>query len=262
MSFGQNLVFSNANLKSYLLTENSVDLDGDEIGDTIIDTNKDNEIQLSEALAVYNLVISTSNWTITSIQDISQFNSLKRLTINGGLLEISNLGLDSLEFIRVNDINDMTNVDLSDMPNLKSIILESLYRLKNLNLQNGTYASDYFSLFYTDIEYACVDSMAAEYNYVAQFMKNDGIPKINCSLGINSTITEQTFIYPNPIIDEIFIKTNLNDFEVNIYDFNGKIVFSQSNVYRISMYNFNAGMYFLSINEKNKQIHSKIIMKE
>ena len=58
VGFTQNLVFTNANLKTYLLTENSVDLNGDGLADAMIDLNNDNEIQLSEALLVEHLVIS------------------------------------------------------------------------------------------------------------------------------------------------------------------------------------------------------------
>ena len=97
--FSQNLTFSNNSLKTYLLTENSVDIDGDEFPDTIIDLNGDNEIQLSEALLVQNLVISPVSGTIImSIQDLYQFSNLKRLTIPGdfGLTEVSNLNLNSL----------------------------------------------------------------------------------------------------------------------------------------------------------------------
>lgn len=263
-SFGQNLIFTNANLKSYLLTEYCVDLNGDEIADTLIDVNKDNEIQLSEALSIYNLVISPIQAdTISELADLSQFTNLKRLSVFGGnyvLENVSNLNLDSLVFIRISDISDMTLVDLSDLENLKTVLLESLYRLKQLNIQNGSYASDNFSLFYTDIEHACVDSIAAEYTYVAQHIVSGGSISINCALAISEPNSKQVVIYPNPTTGLIRIKEKFEF--VKLYDLSGRLIrkwdYNQE-VLDISM--IERGSYVLVIEGSNQGTRVKKIVK-
>ncbi|MBL4703886.1 MAG: hypothetical protein JKY54_05155, partial [Flavobacteriales bacterium] len=209
--YSQNLTFTNQNLKSHLINENCVDLNGDEFGDTTIDLNNDGEIQSSEADLVLNLVIGGPDSTISSVLDLHQFTNLKRLTIWGGigLTGISNLNLDSLQHIRISDHNSITDIDLSDLPNLNSIFIEGLNGLINLNLQNGSHADAAFSLFYTYFNIGCVDSIMEEYTLVAPHILGGGIPSINCATSIKEHPEENTIIYPNPSTGEITIETNL-----------------------------------------------------
>ena len=261
--FSQNLIFSNPNLKTYLLTENSVDLDGDEFADTLIDLNNDNEIQLSEALLVENLVLSPDNGTnISSIQDIHQFSNLKRLTLHGdfGLTEISNLDLESLQHIRVLNHSSITDIDLSDLPNLTSIYIEGLTGVQNLNLQNGSYATEAFSLFYTYVQYACVDSIAEEYNKVAEHVVNGGSISTNCSLGITERKSEILEIYPNPS-DGIF---NISQkFEsAELYDIRGKLVKEwEYSLDKIDVSFLDDGVYLLKLKLHDQSIIEKKIIK-
>lgn len=263
LSNAQNLSFSNASLKSYLLTENSIDLNDDEFADTTIDLNGDNEIQLSEALLVENLVIGLNRETfnITSIQDIHQFSNLKKLTLWGdfGLTEISNLSLNSLQHIRVSDHNSIIDIDLSDLPNLKSIYLEGLTGLQNLNLQNGSYASDAFSLFYTYVEYACVDSISLEYNTVAQHLIAGGSISMKCAVGIaeNDSALE---VYPNPSSNILNFSQEFESAE--IYDLSGKLIKLWSVPKdKISISHLDSGLYLLRIKLKNKTIIERKFIK-
>jgi hypothetical protein len=263
LAISQNLTFSNANLKTYLLSENSVDVNGDEIADTLIDTNNDNEIQLSKALLIQNLIISpNANSIINSIQDISQFSNLKRLTVPGdfGLIEISNLSLDSLEFIRVSDHNSIINIDLSDLPNLSSIFLEGLNGVQNLNLQNGSYASDAFSLFYTYVQYACVDSISDEYTLVSQHLINGGSINTNCSLGITDSEFKKIKIYPNPSTDKIIINRVIES--VVLYNLNGQVIKEWTlPTNEIDISDLTQGIYILKIKNDNFILEQKIIKK-
>ncbi len=252
--FGQNLVFTNQNLKTYLLNEYCVDSNGDDNGDTTLNLNNDNEIQFTEANSIQSLIIGSPESAIISLYDLHQFTNLKRLTIWGdfGLVEISNLNLDSLQHIRISDHNSITDIDLSDLPNLNSIFIEGLSGLNSLNIQNGSYATNNFSLFYTYFNYACVDSIAAEYNSVAQHIITGGTPDIICTLGINEQQKEQVLIYPNPSIDEIRIETDLIISKINIYNMSGKLVyegFESNNI--INIKDFKAGGYLLIIETKN-----------
>ena len=261
--FSQNLIFSNSNLKTYLLTENSVDLNGDEFADTIIDLNNDNEIQLSEALLVENLIISPNNGNVTSIQDIHQFTNLKRLTITGdfGLTDISNLALDSLQHIRVSDHFSITNIDLSDLPNLTSIYIEGLTGVQHLNLQNGSYATDAFSLFYTYVQSACVDSIADEYNVVAQHLVNGGSISTNCSLGITESHSAILEIYPNPSDGVLNISQNFESAE--LYDISGNLVKEwEYSLNKIDVSFLDDGVYLLKLKLHDQSIIEKKIIKK
>ncbi len=263
--FSQNLIFSNSNLKTYLLTENSVDLNGDEIADALIDLNNDNEIQLSEALIVENLVLSPNNGTvhITSIQDIQQFSNLKKITLWGdfGLTDISNLGLDSLHHIRVSDHFSITDIDLSDLPNLNSIYLEGLAGVQNLNLQNGSYATDAFSLFYTYVQYACVDSIADEYNMVAQHLVPGGSISTDCSLGITENYSAILEVYPNPS-NKVFIFSQKSE-SAELYDISGNLIKEwEYSLNEIDVSFLDNGVYLLKLELHDQSIIWKKIIKK
>ena len=263
IAISQNLTFSNTNLKTYLLSTNSVDTNGDEIADALIDTNNDNEIQLSEALLIENLVISPNpGLTITNIQDIYQFKNLKRLTIPGdfGLTEISNLELDSLNFIRVSDHNSIINIDLSDLPNLSSIIIEGLNGVQSLNLQNGTYASSYFSLFYTYVDYACVDSIYTEYNYVSQHLTDSGYISLDCTLEIVNNGLSETNIYPNPTTGKVLLSSVAEN--IRLLDLHGRILREWNfRTNEIDIFDLIEGMYILEIDIGSIITRRKIIRK-
>jgi hypothetical protein len=264
-SFGQDLIFVDQSLKNYLFSTASNDLDGDEIADAFIDINGDNEIQLVEALAIENLIIGPAmGIMITSIEDISQFINLKRLSVLGsfGLINISNLSLGSLEHIRISDHNSITEIDLSDLPSLNSIFIEGLNGLNSLNLQNGSHATQNFSLFYTYFNSACVDSIAAEYNQVALHLLNDEIPSINCALGIRKQEVSSFQIYPNPIENEVSIQTKLTLHRYEIYNLQGMKMQSgllQNN--KIDLSNIMNGTYILAIEAQNGERYNHKIVK-
>lgn len=259
----QNLTFSNVNLKTYLLTQNSVDINGDEIPDTIIDINNDNEIQLSEALIVENLVISpSSSIIISSIEDLNQFSNLERLTIPGdfGLIEISNLNLTNLNFIRISDHNSINIIDLSDLPNLTSIILEGLVGVQELNIKNGSYASEAFSMFYTYVQSACVDNIPEEINFVSQHITNGGTISTDCSLGITDSKLETLKFFPNPTTDNINFNKNIDS--VILYNINGEIIKKWSYpIKKIDISDVMTGIYILKIKNDDTIITERIIKK-
>lgn len=264
-SYGQNLIFTNQNLKTFLLNENCVDTNGDEFGDSTLDLNNDNEIQITEANNVENLVISI-NYIISSIYDLHQFTNLKRLTVYGGigLIEISNLNLDSLLHIRISDHNSITSINLFDLPNLNSIIIEGLTGLNSLNIQNGSYADEYFSLFYTYFNSACVDSITAEYNLVAQHILNGEIPVTNCSLDINKQLKiVPIIVYPNPAMSEIRVITDLKISKTIIYNIIGEIVYESYLPSKIlNIESLNKGVYVLILETINGEKHKQKIIKK
>ncbi|MXN93019.1 T9SS type A sorting domain-containing protein [Flavobacterium sp. Sd200] len=132
------------NFKNYLLSDQ-----------LSIDTNNDGEIQVSEALEVTSLNVSTSPaTTLTSLQGIESFNNLRTLhlsimnNISVDLTGLSNL--TSLDLIgRITSINltgltslsriailrdPISSLDLSDSPNLNEVSLQYLNVLTSLEL--------------------------------------------------------------------------------------------------------------------------------
>ncbi|MBR9861612.1 T9SS type A sorting domain-containing protein [bacterium] len=250
----QILNFSNQALEQYLLNEKAVDITGNGFGDSAIDVNNDGKIQLEEALNVTSLVIYPSEtYKISEVYELHQFSNLDSLKIGGGgfkLEDVSNLALDSLSYIRVTDISDMDKVDLSDLPALESIYLEGLTHLKYLNLKNGSMAK-YFSLFYTDITFACVDSIAMEYEVVEDHLSPEGRISLDCTLGITEEETIDFKVYPNPVTEQLFIECDVNNFIVILRDMQGRVLIEANNKKRLDLSDLNSGLYQVSIHSGN-----------
>ncbi len=200
----QDILFSDASLKSFLINESCVDIDNDNNPDMDADINNDGEIQLSEAENVTNLIfhIFDNNYSVESIQDLSNFSNLEKLTIIyfNDLENIFPLALDNLRDLSIGSCLNLKHIDLSDMHQLVNLKIEDIDSLDYLNLQNNNFPSGIFSLFYTEnIQYACVDDINKEYDEVSYHMAQDVLPSINCKLGITEIDLEnQIKIFPNP----------------------------------------------------------------
>jgi len=81
--YSQNLDFSDLNLKQFLISENTIDINNDGYPDVNADTNGDGEIQLSEALSITNLTFNTfpDTYHVVSAEDLSLFINLQELAI-------------------------------------------------------------------------------------------------------------------------------------------------------------------------------------
>ena len=149
---------------------------------------------------------------------------------------------------------------MSDLPNLTSIYLEGLNGVLNLNLQNGSYATDAFSLFYTYVQFACVDSIAAEYNTVAAHLVNGGSISTNCALGITENYASALEVYPNPSNGVLIFSQEFES--VELYDLSGKLIelwdLPQD---KIDISLLNNGLYVLRIRLKNQAIIERKLIK-
>ncbi|MCB0638699.1 MAG: T9SS type A sorting domain-containing protein [Lewinella sp.] len=214
-AISQPIHFNDAELKRYLTTEGCALTNTS--GSTYVspDLNNDGEIQLSEANEVVALHITDlipSNYFIRSIADLDHFSGLQDLTL---------ISLDSLEGIFQPSLNDLhslflesckhaRHIDISNLTNLTiSLRLEGIDTIDYLNIQNG-HVANFFSLFYSEhIHYACVDSIAAEYEEVAWRMIS-GLPQTtNCST-TPTTTDRRDFnlirVFPNPATDGLWVE--------------------------------------------------------
>ena len=102
IGFGQNVYIPDANFKAYL------------VGNSAINTNGDNEIQVSEA-AAFNDTIDCDNKNISDLTGIESFTLLNALSCNN---------------------NNLTNLDLSN--NIELILLYCAYnQISSINVSNN-----------------------------------------------------------------------------------------------------------------------------
>jgi len=70
-------------------------------------------------------------------------------------------------------------------------------------------------------------------------------------------------IYPNPAKDKVFVKSNDNIENINIYDASGRLCFKSSNCnqqFKIDVSVFSKGIYAIQIINSKKSIISKLII--
>ncbi|MGH1388254.1 DUF7619 domain-containing protein [Kordia sp.] len=134
----QTVNIPDANFKSRLLTGNIVDTNGDGILDSDIDYNNDNEIQVSEAETVTNLIVS--EFFINNLIGIEAFVNVEILDCSGnnlnGVLDLSSLS--NLKKLYCDD-NEITSLNVSgsldlDELNCKENQITSLDVTANQNL--------------------------------------------------------------------------------------------------------------------------------
>lgn len=256
-TLAQNVVFSDLELKNFLLYGNSVDSDSNNLADLNINSNNDNEIQYSELEAFDAFIIGgfSNGYAIKSIQDLSGFNHIKKLSIlhNDSLIQIIDLNLDSLDALLIGSCFNLKHIDLSDLSALTYLRIEDIYGIDYLNIKNGSFASRTFSLFYSDnIQYACVDSIAVEYNQVQQHMAIGKTPNINCITTTTPISTNLSFIdtYPNPCSSNLYLtNTQTSTIKMLIYSVDGKMYipkFSEKNQ-TLNISELPTGIYTLQV---------------
>ncbi len=139
----QIISFSDANFKANLLAANSGnEFAKNNFGNSIVvDTNGNGEIEVSEALNVYELYfwspfLSTTN-DIVNLDGIKSFQNLKKLNCFGNsIVNLDLQGLNNLEFINASQ-NKITGVNFSGLTSLKEIEVNS-NQLTLINLDNLT----------------------------------------------------------------------------------------------------------------------------
>ncbi|MFN5416431.1 MAG: T9SS type A sorting domain-containing protein [Flavobacteriia bacterium] len=123
LGYSQNVNIPDVNLKAYL------------VGNSLINTNLDSEIQVSEANA-YNGRINFSSYGVSDVTGLEAFTSLSAL--NCSYNSITNLDLSLLTSLVVLECNNnsLTTLDLSLLPNLDTVACQN-NALTTLNLANG-----------------------------------------------------------------------------------------------------------------------------
>lgn len=175
MGYSQTISFTDPEFKAKLLLANgplnniAKDLAGNP---ATIDTNGDNEIQVSEALQIsYLSVVSTA---ITNFQGIEFFTNLTEFqSIQSQISQIdltSNVNLTSLTLRN----NNLSSIDLTTLSNL--ILLDvSDSQISNLNLDNLTQLQQLYiyNLPITNIDFSNLTSLIVLYCYGSNLVEID-----------------------------------------------------------------------------------------
>jgi hypothetical protein len=120
-----------AEFKAYLLTVQGKNSTGQTI---LINANQDNEIQVSEALAVWELVISIDE--VNSISGIEAFTNLRDLkVVDLDIPQVDFTSLINLEKLNLWDTH-INNIQINGLTNLKDLRLEdNIYMYGTINTQ-------------------------------------------------------------------------------------------------------------------------------
>lgn len=267
ISTSQDINFADLNLKNYLLTKNCIDTNNDGVFNSTADFNEDGEIQISEALDIERLSIFDfqSENPINSIIDLNQFLNLKRLD----LLQITaiqffeNMQFVNLEYLWIGSCYNLKRVDISNLPNITYLKIEDQFGLEYLNLQNGTFPTELFSLFYTEhILEACIDDIAQEYEEVAWRMTEGNLPTVNCTLVVedNEVGFYHINVYPNPVGNVLIFNSNVTIRQLKIVDYLGRTVLNIEKLdFLIDISSLKSGIYLISFYAENKIYTKKII---
>ncbi|MBK8819864.1 MAG: T9SS type A sorting domain-containing protein [Saprospiraceae bacterium] len=117
--FGQIINFSDPKFKNALVNTNSIDTDGDGLGDVDADVNNDGEIDLIEALNIKSIILR--NQDISNVNEINLFQNLEFIdcTFNN----ISNLQISELIKLKILfcSENQLTSLDLHNLDKLERI---------------------------------------------------------------------------------------------------------------------------------------------
>ena len=220
----QIITFSDANFKAKLLGANiSNECAKSSFGTSIVvDTNGNGEIEVSEALNVYELdlwspFLSTAN-DIVNLDGIQSFQNLKKLNCFGNsIINLDLQGLNNLEFLQASE-NNISVINFSGLTSLKEIELNS-NQLTSINTDNLTsltklfiYSNQLKSLTFNNnsaLEKVwCSDNLITSLD----FSTTPNLKYIYCYDNLLTSINLGTI---NSIIEFICYNNNLTNLNIN-----------------------------------------------
>lgn len=216
--------------------------------------------------------------------NIDGLTNLKIINLNNTLLQSIDFSQNTLlEEIEIGNIPDMgsfstiSNIDLSNNPNVNVLYCNGLYTLSRINLNNGNNHNNPDMVIGLNIdvgnvfEPVCiqVDNIYAAQNNLAPYNTWTVIGNYfysdNCVLSVEKFVKENLKVYPNPTSDYVSITQSNQDLEVKsvlILDITGKYLTTiNSNFENISMKNYASGTYLFVIHTNKGSISNKIIVK-
>lgn len=232
----QNVTIPDVNFKTYL------------IGQNLINTNGDTEIQVSEASA-FTGTINCSSKNISDLTGIEAFGSITRLYCYFNSLNSLDLSNNtSLTHIRCHS-NVLTSLDLTNNTSLEAIRCYS-NSLTSLNIANGNNSNITYFDIRSNPNLTCITVDNVSYsNTNWTSIDQQSSFNTNCPgfVGVNETTVSELKLYPNPVQNELFIEVKKG--KIEIIDFSGKIVKTITNpsTKSINVFDLYEGIYILKL---------------
>lgn len=263
-----------------------------------IDTNNNGEIEVSEALPILQLSIGVAG--INDATGLEAFTNLRWIIISyNNLSSIDFSNLTHLEQIYCHN-NPLTTIDVSNLPNLKILfcintLVTSLDlsnnpvfnqldckdnpNLTNINIKNGAQQLFGGQTLYNycwnnipNLTNICADDFeipALQNFYSSNQCSALPVPIISstCLLNNNEIVLNKISISSNPSSGSFTFNFEENsDFiAINIFDILGKEIYSELIINKkqktLDLSNFNNGIYFVKITNKDNQVFIKKIIK-
>ena len=257
-----------------------------------IDTNQDGEIQVSEAEALTGLLDVNGQFidihdltgieafvNITELQvwqnqltelDLSQNTLLERIECFDNPLIILNISDCVLLKYLHSDNTQLNSLNLTDHSNLIEIIVSN-NQLIDLDIRNGNNVNITAFTSYGNPNLTCIfvdDAVYSQANWpfidqASTFVETQE----ECdALGFNDFFIQEIKIYPNPVQNRLNVQLpehSYQDLSFKIVDILGKEVYYSAIDqlhFPVETFNFQRGVYFLSIyNNKTKLLTKKLI---
>lgn len=94
---------------------------------------------------------------------------------------------------------------------------------------------------------------------------NPTVPSICKNLTKSKAVqagSDQIFLFPNPVSDQLTIKTNSQNFQIKLYNQLGQLLMAEANQSVIDVSHLSLGTYYVKILSENDDIHAYKIIKE
>lgn len=162
--------------------------------------------------------------------------SLPNKTGGDGVIDISDGFSDLEKFYMIS--NSSVSSALGDMVQFTGS--------EAMTIGVGDTAMVSIALFATDSYSRMVDAVD---NALAKYSYLHGVPAPGSVELVSQS--ESLILYPNPVSDILDIQGVEGNYELNVYDYMGRCVFSGENVSRIDVSNYSAGIYTVSVSNDN-----------
>ncbi len=177
----QTITIPDANFKNALINSLCVDTNGDGTFDTDVDTNNDNEIQISEAEAVSRLNVSDKN--IAMLEGIEKFTNLELLYCTNN--KLTNLDFSqNLEMVNLFcNQNQLTALDVSNNKNIK-VLNCFVNKLTSLDISQ----SKNLEVLYCGFNQLTTLDVSQNSNLISLFCYTNNMTSLNLKNGNNAVL--------------------------------------------------------------------------
>ena len=212
-----------------------------------------------------------SSWDVSSVTDMGgMFNSASSFNGDISSWDVSSVSYMVEMFNSASFFNgDIGSWDVSSVTNMGYMFNSASFfngDIGSWDVSNVTNMGHMFNeavSFNQDISSWCVSNISSEpfkfSLYSLLSISNKPVWGTCSSLGINDQNLTNVSIYPNPVIDKLFIKGLSSSSKVSIYNVLGKLVLSQTISKEIDVKQLSKGIYILKIIDEQKETTRKFI---